>query len=1044
MYNAIINYKLNKNRVDMKIKTLQDFDNSKQFINYLTIQLSKGNSKPAGSLFEDFTREYHLEFGDYIQVYDSNDIDNIPDVILDKLDAWDLLDKGANSYGIDKICVTRHNEIDIHQDKSTLHTDKNISAKKAEAMMSLRDNPLKNVRNFILNTTAQNISHYKEVWKDQPPITFGFDSFVPDQTDLDAVSKDKKFWKNIKTRAKGKSTVKVYGFESRGPAQDEYIEAGVKECTIQITKNGYAKWHQLAVGAVGKSVLDPVLLTELEDLFDPLLTNTPQPVSVGFWHSSKTLPANGWEFVQRRRAKGIYDEVIIVSGTNVIDGESESNDDRFPRTTNIADAVVKIKEALDNNKSVLLIALYHRAEQIQRIKTHLSWYYKGFKFWFRYRDECDWPCSNVHSSFSPALDIRTDSVITFGSSGTTRLGKDPIIDYGLNNVQIHGPCAYTYTWKQAEDEKLVKPLILILPSVKESEIAYLFPQFVNKDGRVDWNMKVDGISVDNDYPTVGLIADMICYIRSLVEYPEIQRTLMFANRVKKNKLAEVNFCWVANKILGNSKQEKAVKEMFFLTLRDDKYNTLTLSDKVSIKKAKKHTRYTIGSSKVFSRGYNDTSSPKHHASIHWDPKGEVNFCQEIWRTNRLDNDKWGNPIGGDPFSYLICPQIINDLDDKPNWSEERTNKLLHIIRHNKNVSEEFESEYQKSGSKRKKAKRKGRIWIPENFDITTYNNLVNFVALNSRGNAHESLTVRAHSWLLKEYMKLSPNDLVNPKGRKHINEKWLTLPEFTPLFNEYKLYKSSPRTFREAFWACGYLYHISEHARLTCEQNLIEYKLHVEKIRENKSVKIKQAERDFEKLVKNCLHDDSNYRRGFTNDLCEKYGLKTHWISPKPIIEKWAKNNAHWDNQKRKVYKIMFEEAEENIGSDEWFKRITNRWTETKIIGCKFYGRIPHRLLQNYWNVLNAKEYKELKELQKLVNASGYHGNHRIWNTGLTKETDERLAGIGQKHKKLWADPKFVAKEMKRRKNVGARESFRENCREAQQNRQKSKQAEKG
>jgi len=1026
----------------VKIKTLQDFNNSNQFIKYLTNQLSKGNLKPAGLLFEKFTKEYHLEFSDYVAIYDSNDIDSIPGVILNKLDAWELLDKGADSFGIDKICVTRQNAIDIHQDKSTLHTDKNISVKKAEGMMSLRDNPLKNVRNFVLNTTAQDLSHYKNVWKDHTPITFGFDSFVPDQEDYDAITKDKQFWKNIKERAEGKKTVKIYGFKSKGPAQDAYIYAGVNYARKLIIKNGYAKWYQLAVGAVGKSVLDPVMLSELEDLFDPLLTNTPHPVSVGFWHSSKTLPANGWEFVQRRRAKGIDEEVIIVSGTDVIDGESDTDDtNRFPRVTSTVNAVIKIKKALDSGKGVLLLSLYHNAEKVQNIKEHLNKYYKGFKFWIRYRDECDWPCSNVHSSFSPALDKRTDSVITFGSSGTSRLGKDPVKDYGLNNVQIHGPCAYTYTWKQAEDDKLVKPLILILPSIKESEMANLFPNFVNKNGRVDWSMKVDGVSVNNDYPTAGLIADLVCLIRALVEYPEVKRLLVFSNRVKTNKLAELNFLPVAKKILGNSTQEKAVKKMFFTTLRDDQYNTLTHSDKVAIKKAKSHDRYCIATSKVFSRGYNDISKNKHHACIHLDPRGEVNQNQEIWRTNRTNNDKDGNPYEGDPFAYYISPQIINDLDEKPSWSESRVNKLLNVIKSNKNVSEEFESAYQTAGSQRKRKARKGKLWIPEGMDVTTFNHLVNFVAINSRGNAHENLTVRAHTWLLEQYLNLSNN---NSSSTKTINQKWLTLPEFTPLFNEYKLYKSMPTTFRERFWACGYTNHISEDAKQVIEGNLIEYKTHIQAVREQRTTICKQAEQEFEKLIQNTLHGDSNYRRGISKSICEKYNLKEHWVATKSIVTKWEKNTAHWDKQKRKVYKIMVEEAEENIGLDEWNNRIKNRWTETEIVGCEFYGHIPGRLMNNYWGILSTEEHNELKKLQKLVNKSGRHGNNVTWNKGLTKETDKRLAGVGQKHKELWADPKFVAKEITRRKEVGARESFRENCRKAQQNRQKSKQAEKG
>ena len=49
----------------------------------------------------------------------------------------------------------------------------------------------------------------------------------------------------------------------------------------------------------------------LRQYFDSIYTNTPAPINVSFYHSSKTLPKNGLEEVQRRRAMDIYDEVIV-------------------------------------------------------------------------------------------------------------------------------------------------------------------------------------------------------------------------------------------------------------------------------------------------------------------------------------------------------------------------------------------------------------------------------------------------------------------------------------------------------------------------------------------------------------------------------------------------------------------------------------------------------------------------------------------------------------------------------------------------------------
>ena len=63
------------------MKKLESFKQTSNFIQYVTELLAKGNSQTAGKLFEDFTREWHLEYGDYIAVYDANNKHSIPQQI---------------------------------------------------------------------------------------------------------------------------------------------------------------------------------------------------------------------------------------------------------------------------------------------------------------------------------------------------------------------------------------------------------------------------------------------------------------------------------------------------------------------------------------------------------------------------------------------------------------------------------------------------------------------------------------------------------------------------------------------------------------------------------------------------------------------------------------------------------------------------------------------------------------------------------------------------------------------------------------------------
>jgi hypothetical protein len=968
------------------MKKLESFKSTVNFFDYITTNLSNGNSQIAGKLFEEFTREWHLEYGDYVAIYDANDKHSIPQQIVDKIDAWELLDKGANSYGIDKICVTRNGgQIDIHQDKSTLHIDKNLSARKAEGMMSLRNNPLKNIRHFVINTTAQDMSSYSKLWKDHPPLTFGYDKFVPDGADSESQARDKQFWHNIRLKRKGIHPTNIFGFVSRGSQQDDYINAGVNFGRTTFQNNGKPKWHQLGVGALGKSVLDPIILAELESLFDPIYTGTPYPVSVSFYHSSKTLPKNGWEEVMRRRAKGLYDEVIVISGTAVVDGENDTNlSTVFPKTTSVADAVVRIRGALENNKSVLLLTLYHHSQQIADIKKHLTKYYPEFRYWYRKRDECDWPCSNADSSFAPALDDRTESVITFGSSGTERLGKDLVNDYGINNINIHGPCAHKFTWSQAEDAGLVKPLILILPCVRESEVASLFPEFTDANGRVDWNMRVKGIPVDNTYPTAGLIADLVAMAKSLAEYPEVKRLLTFSHQVKTNKLAEVNWSWVCNKVLDHSNYSKSVKKLFWQVLNDDAYNSASVKDHtLAIRKAKKHNRYAIGSCKVFGRGYDDKFSPKHHAAIHFDGKTIVTAVQEIWRITRTDIDPNTNkPVCGDPNAYYILPLRYNDIGDEPSFSEDRKQQLDGILQHNKNIFDEFQSLIQNpNGSKRKQVRTPGsRLWVPEDFDATSFAGLITWITQNSKGKVIDSLMVEAHTWMLNQYLTTPDFTPGNKYQTTAINKAFYGNPKFKPIFDCYKLAKTSPTDFRNNFWFGTYVNRarstFSQETKDRITQNLIEYKMYINDLKSHRESKFKLIERDAKKMFSQ-IYSLNKKTFNIVPVLSEKYNVPTHQIGKKvvtPLLKVLRKNSQQFKILQKTIYDILLITAADAVGTDDWAQKTVDLLPEYNIsnYGVNALSIKKQFIRRDSFKVLTFDERKLFDEFDYVVKQRGY------------------------------------------------------------------------
>jgi hypothetical protein len=975
------------------MKQLINFSNTHDFFTHIRECLKTGNSQEAGRLWEEFTCERFIQDKEYVAVYDTNNFANIPMNILKSTNSFNVLSKGAHSFGIDKLCVTRYGDIDVVQDKSSLHLDKNLGTDKAAKMMSLRANPLSNIRNYIVCTTARDLSHYKNVWENQTPLCYGGDYYLPDTTNTTAVNRDIQFWKNIKLKKQNKPTVDILGFISRGPEQDEYIKKGEEYGRSQLIRTGYATWWQIGVGGLGKSVLDPIIISMLNDLFDSAYTNTPAPINVSFYHSSKTLPKNGLEEVQRRRAMDIYDEVMVLSGTDVKEDIKTS----FYMTTKASEIVKRCLKAMEQGKSVLILTLYHHAKRLAIVKNLLEKHYKGFKFWSRKRDETDWACSNKYSNYAPAYDERTESVLTYGSSATERQG-DAVEDYGTNNVKIHGPCTHVFGWGDAEDKKLIKMLKILLPSVKESDVADLFPEYVNKQGRVDWNMRVDGVAVEEEYPTVGLIADIICLVKTLNGYPEVKRLLAFANTRKQNKLAEVNFTWVAKKILGNNNNAKRVIGLFFQTLNDDFDNSSVKNHNWAIKQAKAYPYYCIQACKVFSRGYDDVVGPyKHHAGIHWDKKNIVDTAQEIFRFTRLDNDKHGKPLCGDPFSYYILPMRYNDLGDEPSWSEERLSVLQGILMRNKNIFTEFESLSQKPLSQRRRSINKNtRFWIPEDFDVEMFSNLVTTVAANSKGIMHTNLFVEAHNWLLTEYMKLPrfSNKLMAPIGLK-----WLADPKWHTIRAMYKLASSNPKSFREKFWGGDYAKTWGHEVEQQIESNLLTWKLHIEKLKEKKVITDRKVVKDWIKLIKNALHPSQSYFTGLNKILQEKYDIPQHHISQTVAkdhaVKELRRDTEHFRDQKKKVYKLMTDTAEENIGIPEWYDRIRNGWGEIGIVGTEFGGRIPEKFKKNHWGILDAKEHKELLGLYKLVELKGRHDNHNPWSKGL--KGDPRVMAVGRK-----------------------------------------------
>jgi len=931
-----------------------NYKNSKKCILDIISLIKNRQEKEAGDIFESFTTEWHLAYGDYIQIYNTNNPEKIPFHILEKINAVQLLNKGGASIGIDKIAVTRHGEIDIHQDKSTIHIDSKVSIQKATGMMSLRNNPLKNVRNYVLNVLNHDVSRHFDVWSEQKPLIFTYDNFIPSELNQDEKQKDKAFWKGITSKNKN-IIASLNNFTPRDSNQSNYIQDTVNAISTQLQNTGEATVRTKGSGALGKSVLDTIIecVTQNNE-FNSKMSQSPAPVSVTFYHSSKTLQDNGWTEVQFRRGQNIFDEIIIVSGTDV-------KEDRFFKSRNANAIVERIIDAMELNKSVKLITLYHHAEIIQDVRRLLKKKYKGFDYWYRRRDENDWGVSNKHSSFAPSYDDRTKSIVSHGSSGTERIGGK--LDYGIDNIKIHGPLVHDYSWPQAEKDGLVKPLTLIVPTAKASDLIKLFPQFTNKKmNELDLNLRVDGVQVDGTFPTLNYLMKIAMLNKALIQNPHIKRILQFGNRNKNNQLIKENWKWVSKKILGNSIPEKEIKNIHFEIMNDDDFNDEYLkSHDMAIKRAKKNNKYIIGSCRLFNRGYNDLFEPKHHAAFNIDPRNVVNLVQEIWRVVRLDKSD-------DPFAYFICPLIYNDLSNEPGWEEQGLEQIEQILQNNQNIAEEFASITQ-NPSKRQKQKKHSQVQFfnYEEFDPTLINDLIKVVGHRGRYHLHNNLYLEAHNWLFNEYMKLSEPENAQWKGKIH--KRFFKIKKFKPIYEGY----ANWIVWRERFFHCKYLTQVDREIGVQMQDNLFEYKEYCRK----RKKWMEQKKQTVRKIVLEQRSKQICHHHNFAtyhSKIEQMYKFKnrghTHSYVGKHCIDivKSKKIDSLITKNIKKVFQLALTKSKDAECMEEWAVLIYNDLNKIGI-DCDNLATVLKRFIkeEKHIDLLGAKFCKEFKVAKKLV-----------------------------------------------------------------------------
>lgn len=765
----------------MKVRKIESFNTSAQFWAYHNALLQKDMMHEAGKISEEYFEYWHLYMNeDYMGggiIYDTNRGDLIPQQHIDAVNGQTIFGRRGNSKGLDKLAVTPDGRYDIMSDKTTKKWVKNAGDEHIKGLLSILDHPITNVRKVILNTNYSGVSHKFAEYQEDRLCVFTLEDFLPAATDGEGIQRDKEMFKWIKADKRGKRKAVNIKFVPRDPQQNKYIDAAYNHARDELQKVGYAKSYCKAVGAFGKSIVDPVLMAKFQkDFWQVRLTNSPAPVSIHCFHSRVTLAENGKRAVRFRKSMGLNEDVLVVSGCEVGDDDEENcaNINRYPRAMSVRKIVKFIKDSMSAGRPVVILTLYHHSDTLALVQKALRRSYPGFKYWGKCKDETDWPCSNYHSSFAPMLDDRVEAVHTHGSTGTERVG-DPDKDYGTNNIEIHGPCVYDYTWADAEKDGLVKEFNLILQKYSHLDIKHVYPQLVNNEGKINYKKRynIGGRPVAGRHPTAMQIIKMAALAEALKRYPCIQRVLGFSTFIKQNMIVQENFKIVAAAVLGSkTKEDREIANLHIEVMNDKKYRGGALTTyEEQIKRAKSKPRYLLLSCRLFNRGYDDSapvgwkgSWEKHHAAIHFTMKSDVNLCQEIWRVTRLDSSR-------DKYAYYILPMIYDMDDDDPNWEKDVYDLFKKIMKQHKRIMDEIIYAAD-NGSDTEAPTKQNKIPLHEQLDPKFLRKLATSISLDSDGREIPNPLAEAHDWLIGEYMKLERPWVSNTEKGK-VNDVFL-------------------------------------------------------------------------------------------------------------------------------------------------------------------------------------------------------------------------------------------------------------------------------
>jgi hypothetical protein len=454
-------------------------------------------------------------------------------------------------------------------------------------------------------------------------------------------------------------------------------------------------------------------------------------------------------------------------------------------------------------------------------------------------------------------------------------------------------------------------------------------------------------------------------------------------------------------------------------MNDDVYNTKSVRNHTTaIKRAKNKGNYVIGSCRLFNRGYDDKpphgykgSWLRHNSGFHIDRRNEVNLVQEIWRFTRLDKNDL------DPFAYYICPMIYNDLaKGGPTWSESTIATLTAILKHNKNIKDDFESLMKNPSTRQSSRKGNGpfRFWIPTDFDPSLLSNLITTTAQTSKGIFYSSLYIEAHDWLTEKYLELEE---YNQKKSGKIKTDFLKIEKFAPLYSSNK--QKSLAAWVHWFFKGG-ISRLDSSVKQHINDNLIEIKKHEEKQKEFLNKKIIAITDRLNKFLKAQVHNDKTHTKGMYDIIAKEFNFPKLDMAKTFIYNKGIRKNIIINDKKyfketgRQIYKILLDVASENIitgGQHKWATIAREKFNEYGLEESNLSSDliIKHFIRKDNLKVLNKTEWNKFCSVRDpLQTAFRISSGKSIVMTEEVKKL--RSKKISAAKTKYWSDKRNLTK----------------------------------